>query len=280
MMAEDRLDAASVLPRLTTRWLARSYHWLDETDSTNRVALDLGRSGAAHGTTVVAEAQRAGRGRLGRSFFSPAYRNLYTSIVLRHPTQGTRAGTLVFAAAIAVAEAVEAELDALGKPHDALEIKWPNDVLLGGLKTSGILVETTGTEPGRFSVLGIGVNLNVEREEFPQEFRARATSLAAFLGAPVDRVGFAARLYGKLENQLERHERGGFGALRAAFEERFRMIGRRVRVSSGPASAVSDEREGVVLGIAGDGALLLRREDGGEERVLAGDVTIAKEPPS
>jgi BirA family biotin operon repressor/biotin-[acetyl-CoA-carboxylase] ligase len=280
LTAKDRLDAASVLPRLSTRWLARSYHWFDEIDSTNRVALELGRSGAVHGTTVVAEAQSAGRGRLGRSFFSPAYRNLYTSIVLRHPVQGTRAGTLVFAAALAVAEAIEAELEAAGRACDILAIKWPNDVLLGGLKTSGVLVETTGTEPGRFSVLGIGVTLNVQREEFPGEFRARATSLAAFLGTPVDRVGFAACLYGKLENQLDRHEGGGFGALRAAYEERFRMVGSRVHVTGGPAQTAPQQLEGIVLGIADDGALRLRREDGREERVLAGDVTIVKEPAS
>jgi BirA family biotin operon repressor/biotin-[acetyl-CoA-carboxylase] ligase len=81
--APDRLYAEEVQPRLSTRWLARRFEWLDSTDSTNRVAADLAREGAEHGTTVVAEGQSAGRGRLGRAFFSPPYANLYTSIVLR-----------------------------------------------------------------------------------------------------------------------------------------------------------------------------------------------------
>ena len=79
----DRLYPEEILRGLTTRWLGRDVRWLEETDSTNRVALELARGGAAHGTAVIAEAQTAGRGRLGRSFHSPAYLNLYTSIVLR-----------------------------------------------------------------------------------------------------------------------------------------------------------------------------------------------------
>ena len=265
--APPRLDREAVSTRLRTRWLARSYHWFEETDSTNRVALELGRAGAGHGTTVVAEAQSAGRGRLGRNFYSPPYRNLYTSIVLRRPVDPSHSGTVVFAAAIAVADTVA---ETLGDA-ERVEIKWPNDVLIGGLKTSGILVEATGSGPARFMVLGIGVNLNVAPAEFPEEFRSRATSLAAAGGRPVDRPGFAARLYGKLENQLDRHERGGFAALRPAFEAHFRMPGQRIRVTG--AATV----EGVVIGVDGQGALRIRCDDGHEERALAGDVTIAKE---
>jgi len=261
-----RIDREALFPRLHTRWLARSYHWLEETDSTNRVALELGRGGAPHGTAVVAEAQHAGRGRLGRSFYSPPHRNLYTSLVLRRPSEAIHSATIVFAAAIAVADAVA---ETVGQ-SSAVEIKWPNDVLLGGLKTSGILMEATGSGPERFLVLGIGVNLNADPAEFPEEFRSRATSLAAFCGFPIDRPGFAALLYGKLEDQLERHERGGFAALRPAFEARFRMPGQRVCVTG------AQTVQGVVIGVDAQGALCIRCADGHEERVLAGDVTIAK----
>jgi BirA family transcriptional regulator, biotin operon repressor / biotin---[acetyl-CoA-carboxylase] ligase len=268
--APDRLYAEEVQPLLHTTWLARHYHWLDRTDSTNRVAGELARDGAAHGTAVVAEGQSAGRGRLGRAFFSPPYLNLYTSLVLRPQLDTARAPTLILAAAVAVAETVEALVD----DPAAVAIKWPNDVLLGGLKTSGILVEM-GAEATRVRhlVLGIGVNLNVEPEAFPEEFRAFATSLRAHRGRPVDRVGFAARLYDTLEAVLDRHAAGGFEAIRSRFESRFRMRGRGVRVVDVGGQAL----EGRALGIDPDGALLVERANGVTERVVAGDVTVAKE---
>jgi BirA family biotin operon repressor/biotin-[acetyl-CoA-carboxylase] ligase len=138
-----------------------------------------------------------------------------------------------------------------------------------------------------FLVLGIGVNLNVERDEFPQDFRAFATSLAAHTGRPVDRIAFARRLYGILERTLDDCAEGGFDAIRPRFEARFRMRGRRVRVIEQGGGAAGQRRSheragrgdvaGVAAGIDTDGALLVRRDDGETVRVIAGDVTLAKE---
>jgi len=265
--APDRLYPEEVRSGLETRWLAREIHWLEETASTNDVAHELARGGAGHGTVVVAEAQTRGRGRHGRSVFSPRHRNLYTSIVLRPEIHVSQAPTIVLAAAVAVADAVAEAVD----DQDAGQIKWPNDVLLGGLKTCGILMELAA-EATRvaYLVLGIGVNLNVERDAFPDEFRAIATSVAANRGAPVDRVAFARSLYGTLERVLDLHAQGGFDAVRPRFEARFRMVGHPVRVQDvgGP------ELAGEAAGIDADGALLVRCPDGRTERVLAGDVTL------
>lgn len=265
----DRLYAEEIRRGLETRWMAREIHHLDETDSTNSRALELARAGAAHGTVVVAEGQTAGRGRLGRRFFSPPYLNLYTSIVLRPRLSTAEAPTLILAAGVAVAEAVA---DALGEP-DAAEIKWPNDVLLDGLKTSGILMEL-GAEATRvaFVVLGIGVNLNVARESFPEEFRGLATSLSSHAGRRIDRVAFARRLYHGLEEVLDAQAAHGFACLRPRFEARFRMLGRPILVRE------LDGREigGRCAGIDDDGALLLDGDDGRRQRVVAGDVTIVK----
>jgi len=169
---------------------------------------------------------------------------------------------------VAVAEAVA---ETLGSAAD-VEIKWPNDVLIGGLKTSGILMEL-GTEEARVThaVLGIGVNLNVDPADFPDEFRGRATSLAAFAGEPVDRVAFTRRLYRVLEDVLDAHAAGGLDAIRPRLEPFFHMAGRRVTVHG-----VSGDRiEGTVEGLAPSGALRVRRADGGIETVLAGDVTLS-----
>jgi BirA family biotin operon repressor/biotin-[acetyl-CoA-carboxylase] ligase len=266
----DRLYPEEIRAGLATRWLGREIRHFEETDSTNRVAQDLARAGAPHGLAVIAEGQTAGRGRLGRAFFSPPHANLYVSFVLRPEVQLADAPTLILAAGLAVAESVVA---VLGDP-EPVEIKWPNDVLVRGRKTSGILMELSAeaTRVG-FLVLGIGVNLNVDPATFPEDFRRRATSLAAEVGHPLDRVAFTRGLFGTLESMLDRHTEGGFEALRADFGRFFRMAGRSVRV----ADPAGSETEGVAEGIAADGALLLRRAGGGLDRVLAGDVTIVKE---
>lgn len=266
----DRLYPDEIGAGLDTRWLAREIHHFDSTDSTNRVALELARGGAAHGTAIIAEGQTAGRGRLGRSFFSPPHLNLYTSLVLRPRITTAEAPTWILASAVAVAETVAESVD----DPEAVEIKWPNDVLLGGLKTCGILMEL-GAEATRveFLVLGIGVNLNVERESFPDEFRVLATSVSSHTGRPVDRVAFTRRLYRKLEEIADLCGERGFDTVRERFEARFRMAGRPIRVLQ-PGDA---EIGGVALGIDRDGALRVKRDDGEEVRVLAGDVTLAKE---
>lgn len=272
----DRLYPEEIERGLATRWLARSIDHHEETDSTNRVAFEHGRGGAPAGLTVIAEHQSAGRGRLGRSFYSPPHQNLYASIVLRPAGSIADAPTLILGAAVAVAETVAETLSDPG----AVEIKWPNDVLIEGRKTSGILMESSA-EGARiaFAVLGIGVNLNVDRETFPDAFRALATSLASELGRPVDRIAFARRLFENLEHQLDHHAAGGFDAIRPRFETFFRMTGRRVGVEEIGGTRI----DGVVRGIAADGALELELEEGprsGERvRVLAGDVTLAKPAP-
>jgi len=270
--APDRLYPQELRHGLDTRWLARDLRWFDSIDSTNRVAEELARAGAAHGTCVVAEGQTAGRGRLGRSFFSPPYQNLYTSIVLRPRLTTAEAPSWILAAAIAVAEAVEASVP----DPDAVEIKWPNDVLLGGLKTAGILMQLAAEAAQvEYLVLGIGVNLNVARDSFPEEFRHLATSLSSHNGAPVDRLAFARRLYHHLEEVLDRCAAAGFDAVRDAFEARFRMAGQRIVALE----LSGEELEGIALGIDKDGALRVARDDGTETRVIAGDITLAKERP-
>jgi len=147
-------------------------------------------------------------------------------------------------------------------------------VLIDGLKTSGILMEMSAeaTRVG-FAVLGIGVNLNVERRDFPDEFRERATSLRSATGTRVDRIAFARRLFGILEDVLDRHDTSGFEAIRPRFEPWFRMPGREVEVHG-----MHDEiLRGVARGIASDGALEIEHPDGSSQRVIAGDVSLS--PP-
>jgi BirA family biotin operon repressor/biotin-[acetyl-CoA-carboxylase] ligase len=268
--APDRLYPEEIQYGLATQWLAHTIHYFDETDSTNRVAQDLAREGAPHGTAVVAESQTAGRGRLGRRFHSPPFQNLYTSIVLRPDLLLPDAPAWTLASAVAVADTVA---EAIGR-DEAVEIKWPNDVLVDGRKVCGILLELAA-EATRvaFLVLGIGVNLNVDPATFPDEFRETATSLAAHCGRPIDRAAFARALYARLERVLDVCAASGFRGILPRFDARFRMRGRRVRVREFDGGV----QEGWVHGIDDDGALRLALAGGAQVRFLAGDVSLAKE---
>jgi len=260
-------DANAVRQALQTRWLGRALRFLAETDSTNRIAAEWAAAGAPHGAAVIADAQRAGRGRHGRSFFSPAGRNLYTSLVLRGQALPLQP-TLVLAAGAAAAQTLA---QALGDAQ-RVALKWPNDVLLGGRKSAGILMELGGG--GDFGILGIGVNLNLAPQEWPESLRGLATSLRAESGAVVQRAAFAAALYGNLEAMLDLHNRAGFAGVRPAFERFFRQQGAQVRVADLAGAVVA---EGRVRGVAGDGALRIATAEGGEARVLAGDVHLLRE---
>jgi BirA family biotin operon repressor/biotin-[acetyl-CoA-carboxylase] ligase len=263
-------DLAALSP--ATRWVARRLDVHAVLDSTNRLAEELARAGAPDGTVVIADRQTAGRGRLGRSFFSPAGRGLYLSLVLRPRMPADRVHHHVFAAAAAVAEAAAAVL-----PQGArVEIKWPNDVLVEGRKLSGINlpVQLEG-ERVASAVLGVGVNVNTRAEEFPPELRSLATSLYAACGREIERAAFAERLLEGLERWIDRLRAGDFAGVLDAWRARLALLGARVRIA-GP--GVPRPREGIARGVDSAGALLLET-DAGLERVLAGDVNLAPGSP-
>ncbi len=258
----DRLTPLELRPLIATRELGQGLHCFEEVGSTNDVARTLAEEGAGHGEVVIAERQTAGRGRRGRTWFSPPGRNLYLSAVLRPELPPQRAPEITLVASVAVCDAVRRAGVEAG-------IKWPNDVLASGRKLAGVLTEMAA-EPDRVSwvVLGIGVNLNARPEDFPPDLRAQATSIAIERGQPAPRALFTAALLKALEEWLDRHADGGFAPVRAAWRERSVVLGRQVRVS-----AEGREVAGVAEDIDETGALLVRV---GKrlERVLSGDVTL------
>jgi BirA family transcriptional regulator, biotin operon repressor / biotin---[acetyl-CoA-carboxylase] ligase len=238
-------------------------HYCESIDSTNTAAYQLAVEGAPEGSVVIAEAQTKGRGRLGRSWTSPPFRNLYLSIVLRPAMAAADAPQLGLVTGLATAEAAR---DWCARAV----IKWPNDVLVDGRKLAGILTEMDAADGRvRFVIVGIGVNLNTAVHEFPDELRDKAIGLATAAGAPIDRVAFAIRLLSHLEQRYDRFLRDGFDAIAPAWESLSCVTGRHVQIDSG------DQRYGgIVIGIAHDGSLRLRDEHGAETRVIAGDVTV------
>ena len=238
-------------------------HYFDSVDSTNTVAHRLAAAGAEEGTTVIAERQTQGRGRLGRSWVSPPYRNLYVSIVLRPALPAAVTPVIGLAAGLAATRAVAAWTP-------AARMKWPNDVVVDGRKLVGILTEmATRTDAVDFVIVGIGVNLNSKRDDFPPELHDKATSLAMVTGAAVERVTFADRLLSESEGAYMEVRRAGFAAIHAECEQRSSLIGQRVDIAAG-----DRHYGGTVCGFDADGRLRLRTDDGGEQTIVAGDVSV------
>ncbi|HWH43383.1 MAG TPA: biotin--[acetyl-CoA-carboxylase] ligase [Thermoleophilaceae bacterium] len=222
------------------------------TDSTNERARALASAGAPHGTLVTAAEQSAGRGRQGRTWVAPPGSALLASLVVRD--LGERTLLLPLAAAVAVAEACE-ELASV-----ECAIKWPNDVWIDGRKLAGILVE--GRPQEGWAVLGMGVNTRTE--EFPEELRETATSLA--LAAPETGPVEPGALLAPLLRALERLLAGDPEEILAAWRGRDALAGSPVRWRDG---------EGTAEGISDDGALLVRTESGVVE-LDAGEVHLLR----
>jgi len=257
----DRLTSLELDPLLSTRDLGVTLHAFERVESTNVTAFRLAQDGAAHGEIVIAEEQTEGKGRRGRSWSSPPGKNLYFSVVLRPELPPSRAAELTLVSAVALAETLR---DAGVKA----EIKWPNDVQVGGKKIAGILTELSAdTEKVHFVIVGVGVNLNCEAEDLAPEVRELATSLKAARGQRVLRALFTAALWTRLETWLDRHAAEGFGPVREAWRSLSSTLGQEVLVKS-----ESKELRGIAEDIDDAGALLIRRSDGVVERVLAGDV--------
>lgn len=262
--APDILVPAEISAGLATGRIGRRLICFRETESTNMVAFRLAEEGADEGTVVVAEAQHHGKGRLGRRWESPPGVNLYCSLILRPPILPTQAPQLTFLSAVAVARAIAATTSL--QPV----IKWPNDVMVGKAKVAGLLNEMSAeTEKVNFVILGIGVNINMRRDQFPDDLRHPATSLALELGREVNRLEFTRALLTALDETYDRYLARGYEAIREEWLSRCSMNGREVKVT------FHDQTQaGMVMGIDEDGALLLRLHDGRMERVLAGDVTL------
>jgi BirA family biotin operon repressor/biotin-[acetyl-CoA-carboxylase] ligase len=256
----DRLTQLEISPLLSTRDLGRTLHCHQSVASTNAEAFELAQEGAFHGEVVVAETQTDGRGRRGRSWASPAGKNLYASFVLRPELPPQRASEVTLVAAVALCETLrEAGVEA--------SIKWPNDVLIHGKKVAGILTELSAdTERVHFIVLGIGVNLNCTSSDLPAEVAETATSVLLERGQKVPRALFAAALFTRLEQWLETWLEEGFSTVRLAWKGLSSTLGTEVLVRS-----EKRELRGIAEDIDEAGALLLR-VDGTLERVLAGDV--------
>jgi BirA family biotin operon repressor/biotin-[acetyl-CoA-carboxylase] ligase len=229
---------------LCTNTLGRSLHILDETFSTNTTALALAQDGAPDGTVVIAEAQTLGRGRLGRPWHSPPGKNLYCSIVLRRTWPPGQVSTWLSWVPLLSAAAVSRAIQVIAALRPSL--KWPNDILIEHRKVGGLLCESSGAGTANFFVIvGIGVNVNMWRDTFPDDLRDSATSLAAEAGRPFDRAVLLATLLSELEVRYEAFFSGATLDIRHEYGLRCSTIGQRVRVDMANGESIEGRADSI-----------------------------------
>ena len=234
-----------------------------ELDSTNTKIKELAKEGAESGTVVVADRQTAGKGRRGRTWDSPGGTNIYMSILLRPEVKPSQAPMLTLVMAYSIAKVLQKQ------GYCDVQIKWPNDLILSGKKICGILteMELNGEEISHV-IVGVGINANVK--EFPTELTDKATSLYLEKGQEVDRKQLIQEIAERFEADYKCFiETKDLAFLQEAYNEMLVNYGREVRVLE-----PGNEYTAYALGIHKNGELLVRKADGNEETIFAGEVSV------
>ncbi|MFH1191259.1 MAG: biotin--[acetyl-CoA-carboxylase] ligase [Candidatus Omnitrophota bacterium] len=263
----DRLFPFEIIRNLDTKFIGTStrlsadkkIHYFDYLASTMDLAMQLGIDGAVSGTLVLAESQIKGRGRLGREWFSPKYKGIYLSLILRPKILPAACPMLTLMSAVSICEAVKGltDLDA--------QIKWPNDVLVGNKKVAGILTEMNAeVDKVNFVVIGIGLNVNNDKKSLI----AQATSLKEQQGVEISRVVLLQELLRRIENNYFLLEDKGSSEIINKWRNFTLTLGTRVKVDY-----QNKHIEGLAADIDADGALLIRKDSGLIQKVSSGDVT-------
>ena len=254
-------NETTIADQIHTKWAGKTVHFARETDSTNLWIKRLAKEGASEGTLALAEFQSAGRGRLGRSWEVPEGTSVMMSILLRPKFEPQYAPTLTLVMGMAVAKAVKN----LGFD---VSIKWPNDVVVSHKKICGILTEM-GVRDGKidYAVIGVGINVNIR--EFPEEMADKATSLYLESGKKFDRSQIPGLVMEAFEEYYEKFAATcDLSGLKEEYESILANYNQPVRVLA------KEPYEGVARGITDGGELLVEKTDGTIVAVSAGEVSV------
>jgi BirA family transcriptional regulator, biotin operon repressor / biotin---[acetyl-CoA-carboxylase] ligase len=256
-----------------TAFARRIYHFL-KIDSTNNVAMQLGEAGEPHGAVILAEEQTAGRGRAGRKWLSEKSAGIHCTVLLRPRIPPAYAPLLTLVAGLAARDACAEEISSANPEQNAvhnLDIRWPNDLLFGGRKFSGILTEMHA-EPDRVHYAVIGIGINVNQTKMPAELTDIATSLRIETGKPHSRLQLLIRLLRHLDRYYNQFiAEGAEPILRRFAEVSTYFKGKHVKIST-----ATETFTGTTAGLEPSGVLRVKRDDArGTELILSGDVSEA-----
>ena len=263
--APDLLLPSEIQIGLDTEIIGKEMEYHPSVDSTNRLAKKLAYHGAAEGTIVVAEEQTGGKGRLERNFYSPRGKGIWFSVILRPNFLPHDAPKCTLMAAVAVAEAMK-------RFNMKAQIKWPNDIMFNGRKLVGILTEISG-ELGKINylVIGIGINVNISRDDFPEELQPVAASLSEICGEEISRVKFLRAVLEEFDKLYREVNSTGFDNVLKIWRKYNVTLGKNIRVIS--AIDGGETFTGRAVDLNSDGALVVKT-DNGLRAVYAGDVSI------
>lgn len=262
----DLVTAAEIREGLTTFLLGQNIVYRDTIDSTNNLAQQLAANGAPEGTLVIADEQTSGRGRRGRNWFSPPHSGVWMSLILRPNLPLAHAAQITLVAAVALARALTR------LTGQTAGIKWPNDILFQKKKCCGILTEMEADHDQiHHLVVGIGINVNVPEEDFPEELSEIATSLQAVKGNKIPRAKVVQTVLAEFEPLYRRYvDNGGFASIRDDWKAQSITIGRDI-----VAQTAQGEIRGKALDIDEFGVLLVEKEDGQVAKIYSADILFA-----
>jgi BirA family biotin operon repressor/biotin-[acetyl-CoA-carboxylase] ligase len=260
----DLLTPDMLKSRLKGRLFGKHIHHYLKTDSTNRVAMELGYANEPEGTIVLAEEQTAGRGRAGRVWHSERGTGIYATLLLRPKISPVQAPLLTMMAGLSARSAIQAQTGL------AIDLKWPNDLMLGSKKLGGVLTEMHA-EPSQVLHVVVGIGINANQDRFPGDLASIATSLRLQLDRSISRMELLVRLLREFETNYNRFLHDGAASVTQRFEAVSSYArGKRVSVSS-----AAESYSGVTAGLSPEGFLQVERESGNIVTVIAGDVREA-----
>ena len=261
----ENVSADEVRIGLKTKFLGQVIHYEESVDSTQKIAQRLAYDDVPEGTVVIAEEQILGRGRMERKWHSPKYTGIWMSMILRPKIPISKAPQLTLITAVAVVQAIE-ELTGL-LPN----IKWPNDILIRGKKVTGILTELQA-EADRISsiIIGIGMNVNQTKEDFPEELQTIATSLAIEKGEKISRAALIRAVLTNIERLYLLYLEQGFAPVKLLWESYAISIGKNII-----ARTLTGSIHGRAMGITNEGVLMIEDASGQTHFVYSADIELA-----
>lgn len=240
--------------------------FFDTINSTNTLAIELAGKGYSEGTVIIADAQTGGKGRLGRTWLSPPGKNIHMSIILRPAISPRDASILTLMSAVACASAIK-RLSSI-----SASIKWPNDIMVSDRKLGGILTEIKADMDRIFhAVIGIGININLEAGDMPDEIKACATSIKNESGDAQSRTLIAIEIIKELDGWYSMLLNSGKKPIIDEWLKLSSTIGRAVKVTVG-----NNVFTGIAESIDDEGMLILKLPGNTLKKISAGDVTILR----